>query len=406
LYIDKKLEQHNLIQAIARINRLHEKKKYGLLIDYRGILKQLDTAIQDYQDLEERTQGGFDIDDIEGLYQQTSTEYKRLPILHDKLWALFEVVQNKSDLEQYRQVLIPKYATDQNGDDYDTRQRVREDFYEALRDFSLCLEVALGSAYFFQDKNFPEDLITQYKNDLRFFTNLRRLVRRDAGETLDYSDYQDRIRKLISKHVVGENIREPEGVYLVNELGKEQPPEEWSEEKTRNETDVIKTRVRRTIEQKLQDDPYAQKVFSELLEDIIAQAEAMFEHPFQQYALFNDFEQQVEERRVPDMPDAFEGHPHAKAYYGVFRLVLGEETFKDLSEEQAKEYVDLAFDVDQTVDQAVAENSLNPQNIEAAIRKGLLPRLFKTFGMDKAKTIIDRMIQITRLGVSESEGGN
>ncbi|MET0103260.1 MAG: HsdR family type I site-specific deoxyribonuclease [Sedimenticola sp.] len=405
LYIDKKLEQHNLIQAIARINRLHEKKKHGLLIDYRGILKQLDTAIREYQDLEEYTQGGFDINDIEGLYQQTSTEYKRLPLLHEKLWAIFTDVQNKGDLEQYRQVLIPKYETDENGDDYDTRQRIREDFYEALHDFGLCLEVALGSAYFFQDKNFPEELINQYKQDLRFFTNLRRLVRRDAGETLDYSEYQDRIRKLISKHVVGENIREPEGVYLINELGKEQPPEEWTEEKTRNETDVIKTRVRRTIEQKLQDDPYAQKVFSELLEDVIAQAESMFDHPFQQYALFNEFEKQVEERRVPDIPDTFDGWPHAKAYYGVFKLVLGESAFTGIPDEKAQEYVDLAFEVDQTVDQAVAENSLNPQNIESAIRQGLLPRLFKAFGMDKAKAIIDQVIKITRVGVSKVEAG-
>ena len=38
LYIDKPLKEHNLIQAIARVNRLHPKKKFGLLIDYRGIL--------------------------------------------------------------------------------------------------------------------------------------------------------------------------------------------------------------------------------------------------------------------------------------------------------------------------------------------------------------------------------
>ena len=85
LYIDKKLEQHNLIQAIARVNRLHEQKKFGLLIDYRGILRELDTAVSEYQDLAERTQGGFDVDDIDGLFADVSTEYKRLPALHDAL---------------------------------------------------------------------------------------------------------------------------------------------------------------------------------------------------------------------------------------------------------------------------------------------------------------------------------
>lgn len=44
LYIDKPLKGHNLIQAVARVNRLHDAKRYGVLVDYRGILKELDTA--------------------------------------------------------------------------------------------------------------------------------------------------------------------------------------------------------------------------------------------------------------------------------------------------------------------------------------------------------------------------
>src|SRR3546814_1183782 len=58
----------------------------GLLIDYRGILKALDTALTEYQDLAERTQGGFDLNDIDELYADVSTEYKRLPNLHADIW--------------------------------------------------------------------------------------------------------------------------------------------------------------------------------------------------------------------------------------------------------------------------------------------------------------------------------
>jgi type I restriction enzyme R subunit len=64
LYIDKHLKDHNLLQAIARVNRLHEDKKFGLLVDYRGILKELDTSLKEYQKLAERTQGGYDIEDL------------------------------------------------------------------------------------------------------------------------------------------------------------------------------------------------------------------------------------------------------------------------------------------------------------------------------------------------------
>ena len=115
LYIDKYLKDHNLLQAIARVNRLHEAKKYGYLVDYRGILKELDTSLTAYQDLAERTQGGFDIDDLQGIYANVTTEYKRLPGLHAALWAIFAGVKNKGDREQFRRVLVPDTVLGEDG---------------------------------------------------------------------------------------------------------------------------------------------------------------------------------------------------------------------------------------------------------------------------------------------------
>jgi type I restriction enzyme R subunit len=402
LYIDKPLKGHNLIQAVARVNRLHDAKRYGVLVDYRGILKELDTAIRAYQDLETRTQGGFDVSDLEGLYHQFSTEYKRLPALNEKLWSFFREVANKLDREQYRQLLTPKFVKGADGEDYDERQKLRDDFYEALTAFGLCLQTALSSRSFFEDKSFSEGLIARYKSDLRFFTELRQTARRDAMETVDYSVYEEQIRKLVDKQVIGTEVREPEGVYLVHQLGKAEDPKDWSEEKTRNETDMIRTRLRKTIEQELAEDPYAQKVFGELLKQAIAEAEAMFDHPLKQYALFQNFEQRLENRVTPGVPDVLANMPHAKAYFGAIRLVLGDEAFATLSGETADNLVQQALVMDTVVRDAVAENSLNPQNIEAAIRKGLLPLLFGTLGLDNAKLVVEQVIQITRVGLSKS----
>lgn len=402
LYIDKPLKGHNLIQAVARVNRLHDAKRYGVLVDYRGILKELDTAIRAYQDLETRTQGGFDMADIEGLYQQFSTEYKRLPALHDKLWSFFKSVENRLDREQYRQVLTPKFVKGVDGEDYDERQKLRDDFYEALTAFGLCLQTALSSRSFFEDKSFSESLIARYKLDLGFFSELRQTARRDAMETVDYSTYEEQIRKLVDKQVIGTEVREPEGVYLVHQLGKAEDPKNWSEEKTRNETDMIRTRLRKTIEQELAGDPYAQKVFGELLKQAIAEAEAMFDHPLKQYALFQAFAQKLEGRAIPGLPDVLVDKPHAKAYFGAMRLVLGDEAFAGLGKEAHGTLSQQAVAMDAMVRDAVAENSLNPQNIEAAIRKGLLPLLFGTLGLDNAKLVVEQVIQITRVGLSKS----
>ncbi len=395
LYIDKKMESHNLIQAIARVNRLHEEKKYGLLIDYRGILKELDTAITSYQDLAERTQGGFDIDDIKGLYTEISTEYKRLPSLHKTLWSIFEPVDNKADREQFRQVLIPQMQEQEHGGSLDTKQKTREDFYEALTEFGICLKIALGSQSFFEDNSVTEQKITTYKKDLKFFTELRIEAKRDAQETVDFSAYEDQIRRLVDKHVIGEEVLESEGVYLVNSLGKSDP-ENWSDEKLKNEADIIKSRVRKSIEQDLADDPYAQKYFSELLKNAIEEAAAMFEHPFKQYALFHDLESKIARREVDGIPEELRSSAHRCAYFGLLKMTV-KDTPIDIDQEG---FIKLSYKIDAIVSKAVEENSINPQIIEAEIRKGLLPILFKPLGLDNAKKLSEDVINITRIGLS------
>ena len=403
LYIDKPLKEHNLIQAIARVNRLHPKKKFGILIDYRGILAELDTTIQKYQDLASRTQGGYDINDITGLYNQMSTEYKRMPQLYKQLWAIFDGVKNKNDIEQLRQVLVPKIE-EFGGELVDVHLKVREDFYEALTAFTSCLKVALQSATFFEDKSFSDQDRLHYKEMVKQFSSLRQMVQQDAGERIDYDEYAEQVKKLLDKHVVGVEVKEPGGVYEVGKMGQKQQPEDWSEDKTRNETDIIKTRVTRMIEQELRDDPYAQEAFSKLLRQAIEEAEKLFDHPLKQYMLFREFEEQVQDRRLNDIPDAFTGNRHAQAYFGVFKKVLP-EALAVLDSQVQDKWIKVAFEIDQAVETSVAENSINPQNIEADIRKKLLPRMFQECkaiggGMDQAKKIVEMIVQITRVGLS------
>ncbi|WP_288498981.1 type I restriction endonuclease subunit R [uncultured Acinetobacter sp.] len=403
LYIDKNLKEHNLIQAIARVNRLHPKKKFGLLIDYRGILKELDTTILKYQDLAARTQGGYDINDIAGLYTQMSTEYKRLPRLYKVLWVIFENVKNKNDIEQLRQVLVPRIE-ERNGELVDVHLKVRDDFYEALTEFTSCLKVALQSATFFEDRSFTDADRQHYKETVKLFSSLRQLAKHDAGETVDYDEYADQVKKLLDKHVVGVEVKEPNGVYEVGKMGKVVQPEDWSEEKTRNETDIIKTRVTKMIEQELRDDPYAQEAFSKLLRQAIEDAEKEFDHPLKQYMLFREFEEQVESRRLAEIPDVFGTNRHAQAYYGVFKKILP-EAFSITDQQNQDKWIQLAFEVDHSVTNSVAENSINPQNIEADIRKKLLPMMFKECkaigsGMDHAKKIVEMIVQITRVGLN------
>lgn len=398
LYIDKPLKQHNLIQAIARVNRLHESKDFGLLIDYRGILKELDMTIEAYREMQRGMTDGYDADDLVGLYHQISTEYKKLPRFHQAVWAFFDTVKNKGDMEQYRQVLMPSFETDENGESYDPREKRRHDFEDALRAFASCLELALGSAGLYTDTAFREEDIANYKRDLKHFEALRRIARLDAGESVDYSAYEARIKKLIDKHVVGIRVEEPKARYQVTGSGaKPDASENWSDEKTRNEADLIRARIKRSIEEQLDDDPHAQKAFSALLKAAIEEASSMFDHPHDVLQIFRALEQRLEDRDVPDRPAALKDHPHAAAYFGALLLVMGDELVANPSNE--KDYVEFAKHIEAVVDDQVAQHSVNPANLEAAIRKSLLPALFKRIGMDRARAVLDHVIQIVRVGL-------
>ena len=73
-----------------------------------------------------------------------------------RLWALFAGVSNRADIEQYRQLLVPHFENDETGLPIDINQKVREDFYEALTEFGLCLKTALASRSFFEDASVTE----------------------------------------------------------------------------------------------------------------------------------------------------------------------------------------------------------------------------------------------------------
>ncbi|WP_286235343.1 type I restriction endonuclease subunit R [Thalassotalea sediminis] len=402
LYIDKPLKEHNLIQAIARVNRLHSKKQFGYLIDYRGILKELDTTIEKYQDLAERTQGGFDIDDLKGLYNRMDTEYKKLPGLHSDLWAIFDGVKNKQDGPALRQALAPK-VNDIDGKLVDTNIKKRDDFYSALTAFSNCMKVALQSATYFEDKSF-ENKRDLYKRDLKAFVDLRKQVREDADETINYDEYAEDIRSLLDKHIAGIEVKEPDGAYLVGNLGKDVKPQDMSDDEARNQTDKITGRITKMIEQDLADDPYAQEYFSKMLKKAIEDAKAMFDAPVKQYILFADFEQEVKERKVADVPNDFVDdsgklNKHAQAYFGLFKHLFDGDflTEKDLDNDKL---VALAFNIDDVVNTAVAEYSINPAEIENAIHMKLLPLLFADLGLDNAQKLIEEVLKITRLGLA------
>ncbi len=87
LYLDKQIKEHNLLQAIARVNRLCDGKDYGYIVDYRGLLGELDKALTMYQEagLEE-----FEESDINNTVYYIDTEIDKLFELYEKIKRYFQ----------------------------------------------------------------------------------------------------------------------------------------------------------------------------------------------------------------------------------------------------------------------------------------------------------------------------
>ena len=105
LYIDKSLKEHSILQAISRVNRIYPGKEFGYVVDYRGILGELNEAMNTYEAL-----GGFDSADVDltGAVIDTHAEVRTLPQKHSDLWDVFKAVRNKQDNEALELHLAPE----------------------------------------------------------------------------------------------------------------------------------------------------------------------------------------------------------------------------------------------------------------------------------------------------------
>ncbi len=314
LYVCKSLREHNLLQAIARVNRLYEdgatEKQFGFIIDYEGLLGELDAALTTYSAFE-----GFDAADLSGTVHDVREEIRKLPQLHDQLWDLFKPVKNKKDMEQFEQFLAD--------------EAIRQEFYERLKAFSRCLHISLSSDKLFDV--FDESKIDAMKRDWKQFAELRRSVQLRYQETIDVKEFEPKIQKLLDDHVVAMpaetiiemvNINDPDALKaVVEETGVSEA----------SRADRIASATRRTITEKMDEDPAFYRKFSELLEETIRdyRAKRISERDYLKSVV--DLASKVARKdRGREVPDAIKGNDDGQAFFGILEGALSTDDGKPI----------------------------------------------------------------------------
>ncbi|MFO1422726.1 MAG: type I restriction endonuclease subunit R [Candidatus Competibacteraceae bacterium] len=300
LYLTRQLQDHTLLQAIARVNRLCDGKDFGYIIDYRGVLQNLNKAFDLYGKMEE-----YDQADLEATLTDVAEEIDKLPRRHTDLLNLFQDIKNKQDEEQYERKLADA--------------ALRERFYERLRDFGRSLAIALSSTRFMEQT--PDARITKYRKDLAFFMKLRTAVRRRYAEVVDFKEYEAKIQKLIDTHVSTGAVEKV--TTLVNIFDQDAFLQELERlEGTASRADTIAHRTKKTIEERMDEDPAFYRKFSELLEAAIRAFREQRLADRDYLAKVSEIADAIRTRKDDNLPASIRQREVAKAFHGIVREAL------------------------------------------------------------------------------------
>jgi len=273
LYIDKKMQDHGLFQAICRVNRLDgDDKEYGYIIDYKDLFKSLEGAVQDY------TAGafdGYDKEDVAGLLEDRLAKAREnLEEALEAVRALCEPVEPPKD----QSACFRYFSSKDHGD----AEQLKANEPQRLSLYKLT--AALIRAYAnlaneMQEAGYTPAEAEVIKKEVTFYENLRNEVKHHSGDAIDLKQYEPAMRHLIDTYIRAEESEKISAfddlslVELIVERGEDAVnalPEGIRKNKDAV-AETIENNVRKLIVDEQPINPKYYEKMSELLEALIEQ---------------------------------------------------------------------------------------------------------------------------------------
>ena len=277
LYIDKSMRDHDLFQAICRVNRLDgESKEYGYVVDYKDLFAALDKSVTDY------TGGEFedyDPEDVEGLVKDRLKEGRtRLDETRDQVKALCEpVAPPKGQAEYFR------YFSSAEPDNDEQRKENEPKRLALYKHVAAFLRAYVDISDELAEAGYTSEEIASIRRDAKFYAELRDEIKLHSGDAIDLKLYEPAMRRLIDSYISAEHSRKVSTfddmtlVQLIVERGvgdlvKELPDGIAGDEDATAET--VTNNVRKVIVNARPVNPKYYDRMSDLLDDLIAQRRA------------------------------------------------------------------------------------------------------------------------------------
>ena len=308
MYLDDVIREHNLLQAIARVNRVEKNKQAGFIVDYVGVANHLRKALSNFKD-----------EDIEETLQVIKDEGRDMDELQYTKSAIIDFFKKYDVKDDDIEVCVDLLADDE----------VRNDFLVLFRTFSNAMDKALPK---------PEAL--KFAKDLKQFGFIAQVARnRYRDEKLNLRDVSKKVRDIIDEYLVSMGVDPkipPTPIFDEKfELKmKRQPAKAKAEE--------LKHAITDYIEKHEDEDPELYSRFSEKLEKMLQQYHENWELLAKELELLR-----IEMRQGREGEDSF-GLDRKKElpFLGLLKKeIYGVKDLSELNEEQKDLLVQTTKDI-------------------------------------------------------------
>ena len=384
LYIDKSMQDHGLFQAICRVNRLDgEDKDFGYVVDYKDLFKKVENAIAVYTSELDHSAGGVDPEVL--LEDRLKKGKERLDGSIESLDLLCEPVElPKGELEH-----IHYFCGDTEiPADLEEREPRRAALYKATVVF---VRAYANIADELEPAGYSSAQVGRIKKQLAHYLNVREIVRKASGESLDLKAYEADMRHLIDTYIEAD---EPRKISPFDNMGllelivktgiaKAITSQLGSLKGNRNAiAETIENNVRRKIIKEHLSDPAYYEKMSTLLDEIVT-ARKFKAIEYEEYLKrVAELTQRVEAGLAEDTPKQLKSNRALRALYNNLKSAPGAPARSSRPAQAPGEHavygdpvLELAIKLDAAVRRVRPDDWRGNQARENTIKAALLPLL-------------------------------
>ncbi|WP_044212109.1 type I restriction endonuclease subunit R [Flammeovirga sp. OC4] len=256
MYLDKNIREHDLLQAIARVNRTKGQKSHGLLVDYYGVAENLKTALNIW--------GSEDEEDIKELLEYFRDINKEIPVLEARFNRLVQLFEDRG-IKDFRDFVNQKMS---NKDEEFQLAEACVEMAESIpfrAQFDTYLKAFFDSLDLLFNTKTAKDYYIPAK---RFGYLLIRMRNRYKDATLDLKWAKAKVRKLIDKHLesLGINSKVPPVSLLSDDFPSEV---DKVSRNPKSKASEMEHAIRKHIKVNMDKDPALYNRFLKRMEEIL-----------------------------------------------------------------------------------------------------------------------------------------